>query len=109
LFVAQQLCGSASAWWVTFTATLPDDYQVPWAEFCEAFHEHHIPDGIMDHKQQEFLDLKQGSDTVYEYRKRFIYLAQFGVHHIDTDTKKTTLFCKGLCVKIHEQLMPFQS
>jgi hypothetical protein len=51
LFVAQQLCGSASAWWVTFTATLPDDYQVPWAEFCEAFHEHHIPDGIMDHKQ----------------------------------------------------------
>jgi hypothetical protein len=24
--MAQQLRGSASAWWVTFTATLPDGY-----------------------------------------------------------------------------------
>jgi hypothetical protein len=37
LFVAQQLCGSASACWGTFTATIPDGYQVPWATFCEAF------------------------------------------------------------------------
>jgi hypothetical protein len=25
------------------------------------------------------------------------------------DAKKTTLFYKGLCAKIHEQLMPIQS
>jgi hypothetical protein len=41
LFVAQQLRGSVSAWWVTFTATLRDGYQVPWAEFYEAFWGHH--------------------------------------------------------------------
>jgi hypothetical protein len=46
---------------------------------------------------------------VYEYYNRFIYLAQYGVHHIDTNEKKTTLFHKGLCAKLHEQLMPFQS
>jgi hypothetical protein len=51
LFVAQQLRGSMSAWWATFTTTLPDGYQVLWAEFCEAFQGHHIPDGLMDHKQ----------------------------------------------------------
>jgi hypothetical protein len=102
LFTAQQLYGPASAWWVTFTATLPDSYQVSWALFCEAFCEHHIPDGLMDRKQQEFLDLKQGPGTVYEYCKRFIYLAQYGAYHIDMDTKKTTLFRRGLCAKIHE-------
>jgi hypothetical protein len=50
LFVAQQLHGSACAWWATFIATLPDGHQVSWAEFREAFHKHHIPDDLMDHK-----------------------------------------------------------
>jgi hypothetical protein len=92
---------------VTFIPTLLDDYQVLLAEFREAFQGHHIPDGIMDCKQHEFLDLKQGSDTVYEYCRRFIYLVQYGVYHVDMDVKKRALFYKGMCAKIHEQLMPF--
>jgi hypothetical protein len=75
---------------------------VPWAKFRVDFHRHHIPDGLMDRKQQEFLDLKQGSITMYEYCKRFIYLAQYGAHHVDTGVKKIALFCKGLCAKIRE-------
>jgi hypothetical protein len=63
----------------------------------------------MDRKHHEFLDIKQGSGMLYEYCKRFIYLAQYGAQHVDTDVKKTTLFCKGLCAKICEKLMPFQS
>jgi hypothetical protein len=50
-FVTQQLRGSASAWWSTFTTTLPDGYQVSWAEFRGAFPGHHIPDDLMDRKQ----------------------------------------------------------
>jgi hypothetical protein len=107
LFVAKQLHGSVSAWWVIFTTTLPDGYQVSWAGFHRAFWGYHIPDGLMDRKQQEFLDLKEGSGTMYEYCKRFIYLAQYGAHHIDTDAKKTALLHKGLCTKIREQLMTF--
>jgi hypothetical protein len=42
----------------SFIATLPDGYQVSWADFHEAFQGHHIPDGLLDRKQQEFLDLK---------------------------------------------------
>jgi hypothetical protein len=82
---------------------------VPWPEFYEAFQEHHIPEGLIDRKQQKFLDLKQGSDIMYEYCKRFIYLVQYGSHHTDMDGKKTTLFRKGMCAKICEHLMPFQS
>jgi hypothetical protein len=109
IFMAQQLRGSMSAWWATFTTTLHEDYLMSWAEFREAFRGHHIPNGHMDRKQLEFLDLKKGSNTMFEYHKRFTYHAKFGSHHVDTDVKKTTLFLKGLCAKIYEQLMPFQS
>jgi hypothetical protein len=40
LFITQQLRGDASTWWVNYTAAHPVDYQVPWAEFRDAFHAH---------------------------------------------------------------------
>jgi hypothetical protein len=58
LFAAQQLRGDASAWWANYTATRPTDYQVPWAEFCNAFCAYYIPTGVMRKKRQEFMDLK---------------------------------------------------
>jgi hypothetical protein len=58
LFAAQQLRGVASAWWANYTATRPADYQVPWAEFRDAFHAYYIPAGVMRKKRQEFMDLK---------------------------------------------------
>jgi hypothetical protein len=50
LFVAQQLHGSASAWWATYTATLQDNHQVSWNEFCKVFCECHISAGILRRK-----------------------------------------------------------
>jgi hypothetical protein len=38
MFMAQQLCGSTSVWWASFTATLPDGHQVSWAHFREQLH-----------------------------------------------------------------------
>jgi hypothetical protein len=57
-FTAQQLWGDASAWWANYTATRPVDYQVSWAEFCDAFRAHYIPEGMMRKKRQKFMDLK---------------------------------------------------
>jgi hypothetical protein len=47
IFAAQQLRGDASAWWANYTAARPADYQVPWAEFRDAFRAHYIPAGVM--------------------------------------------------------------
>jgi hypothetical protein len=58
LFAVQQLRGDASAWWANYTTTHPVDYQVPWAEFRDAFRAHYIPTGVMRKKRQEFMDLK---------------------------------------------------
>jgi hypothetical protein len=59
LFTAQQLWGDASAWWANYTATRPTDYQVPWAEFRNAFRAYYIPAGVMRKKRQEFMDLRR--------------------------------------------------
>jgi hypothetical protein len=107
LFVAQQLYGSASAWWATYTANIQDNHQVPWNVFCTAFCEHHISAGIMHHRLQEFLDLQQGSGSVYEYIKKFNYLTRYSTHHVDTDDKKIELFRKGLSLPLRGRLVRF--
>jgi hypothetical protein len=47
LFAAQQLLGNARAWWANFTAALPANHQVQWAELHEAFRAQYILAGIM--------------------------------------------------------------
>jgi hypothetical protein len=57
-FAAQQLLGSASAWWDTFNAMQQVDHRVTWQEFTAAFREYFIPVGVLNRKLSEFLDLK---------------------------------------------------
>jgi hypothetical protein len=78
---------------------------VSWNEFRTTFHEVHIPAGIMHHKQWEFLDLQQGTDSVYEYIRKFNYLAQYGTHHVDTDEKNAELFRKGWSLLLEDRLV----
>jgi hypothetical protein len=49
---------------------IPAGHQITWAEFKQAFKEHHIPKGLMDRKMKELLALKQGSNTVLVGRAR---------------------------------------
>jgi hypothetical protein len=78
---------------------------VSWNEFCIAFYERHISVGLMCRKLQKFLDLHQGTDSVYEYIEKLNYLAQYGTHHVDTDDKKAELFRKGLSLPLHDRLV----
>jgi hypothetical protein len=98
LYAAQKLRGPAGAWWASYTAVLPADHHVSWGEFCTAFHGHHLSAGTMPHKLAEFLDLRQGNHSVYEYIREFNNLTQYGSHHVDTDAKKVELFHKGLTI-----------
>jgi hypothetical protein len=102
LFAAQQLRGDASAWWANYTATRPTDYQVPWAEFRNAFRAYYIPAGMMRKKCQEFMDLKQGGRSVHDYSKQFNHLAQYMPDQVDTDEKKKDRFMIGPSTKLQE-------
>jgi hypothetical protein len=96
LFAAQRHCGSASGWWATYTAAIQDNHRVSWNEFSIEFCGPHLPVGTMHRNLREFLDLQQGTDNVYEYIRKFNYLAQYGTHHVDNNEKMVELFKRGL-------------
>jgi hypothetical protein len=100
LFTTQQLCGGASVWWANYAVTHPADYQVPWTEFRSAFRAHHIPAGMMRKKHKEFMDVKQGGWSMYNYFKLFNHLAQYAPDQVDTDDKKKDRFMIGLSTKL---------
>jgi hypothetical protein len=45
----------------------PDGYVVTWEEFRTAFRAHHIPEGLIEWKLNDFLVLNQGTHTVMQY------------------------------------------
>jgi hypothetical protein len=109
LFAAQQLRGSASAWWDSYAATLPKDHHVPWNEFYTTFCAHHLPAGLLRSKLKEFQDLKQGNHTMYDYTRLFNTLAQYGTYHVDTDERKANLYREGLTIHLQERLVQLSS
>jgi hypothetical protein len=104
LFAAQQLQGPAGAWWASYLATQPKGHQVPCVEFHDAFRKHHIPNGIMEMKLEEFLKLQQGGKSVMEYVGKFNYLSQYALEHVNTNAKKKQCFMRGLNSKLQTML-----
>jgi hypothetical protein len=88
-----QLSGMALAWWDTFSAAVRD---ATWVEFETAFHEHHVPQGIVKLKEDEFRELTQGGRSVSEYVHKFAELAHYAPDDVSTETKKMARFLKGL-------------
>ena len=57
---SHQLVGEASEWWENYQDAANESDAITWHEFVEAFHEYHIPKGIMEIKAKEFRSLRQG-------------------------------------------------
>jgi hypothetical protein len=64
------------------------DHVVTWEEFRNAFRAHHILEGLMERKLNEFLALTQGTRTVLQYAQVFNNFYQYAGYHADTDAKK---------------------
>jgi hypothetical protein len=47
-------------------------------------------------KQEEFMKLKQGGDTVTQYLNKFNHLSQYAIDQVNTDIKKRNCFMRGL-------------
>jgi hypothetical protein len=46
-------------------------------------------------KQEEFIQLKQGGDTVMQYLNKFNHLSQYAIDQVNTDLKKKNCFMRG--------------
>jgi hypothetical protein len=109
LYAAQQLRGTAGAWWASYITTMPDDHHVPRGKFCTTFLAHHLSAGLLHSKLKEFLDLEQGNHSVFHYTRQFNTLAKYGTYHVNTDEKKANLYRAGLTIHLQERLVHLSS
>ncbi len=78
---------------MTFNVTIRD---ATWAEFYTAFQEHHVPQGLVQLKEDEFRELTQDGRSVSEYVHKFTELARYAPDDVSTEVKKMARFLKGL-------------
>jgi hypothetical protein len=104
LFAAQQHRGTARIWWDHYYSMQPAGHVVTWDEFRTTFRAHHIPEGLIERKLNEFLTLTQGTRTVLQYAQVFNHLCQYSGYHADTDVRKRDHFHRGLNTKLKERL-----
>jgi hypothetical protein len=109
MYAAQQLRGSTGAWWASNIVTLPVDHHVPWGKFRTTFHAQHLSAGLLHIKWKEFLDLEQGNHNVFDYKRQFNTLAQYGSYHINMDVKKANLYPAWLTIHLQECMVQFTS
>jgi hypothetical protein len=85
-------------------AIQPAGHQVTWDEFKLPFHEHYILEGVLHMKQEEFMRLKQGGDTVMQYLNKFNHLSQYAIDQVNTDLKKKNCFMRGLNDRLQRKM-----
>lgn len=89
------LRGIGSAWWECFCAIRPDPTNIGWAEFAQAFREHHLMEGAMDAKAVEFRKLQMGTMSVHEYTNKFIQLMRYVPEYTNTEKQRRYYYMKG--------------
>jgi hypothetical protein len=104
LFAAQRLRGPASTWWANFSAIQPAGHQITWEKFKLAFREHYVPEGVLHMKQEEFIRLKHGGDTIMQYLNKFNHLSQYAIDQVNTDLKKKNCFIRVLNDKLQRKM-----
>jgi hypothetical protein len=85
-------------------AIQPVGHQVTCDEFKLAFREHYIPEGVVHMKQEEFMKLKQGGDTVMQYLNKFNHLSQYAIDQVNTNLKKRNCFMRGLNDRLQRKM-----
>jgi hypothetical protein len=75
LLASHQLSGPAADWWDAYVEAHEKPESINWPEFRVVFCAHHVPQGVIKLKKNEFQDLKQGSTTVNEYIAKFTQLS----------------------------------
>ena len=76
-----------------------------WDDFRRLFMGKYFPASARHAKAQEFLELRQGTMTVFEYVARFIELARFGDDYVATDVAKVRKFKDKLKLSIQGMIV----
>jgi hypothetical protein len=55
-------------------------------------------------KQEEFMKLKQGGDTITQYINKFNHLSQYAIDQVNTNLKKRNCFMRGLNDRLQQKM-----
>lgn len=75
----------------------PEEFQtLTWVGFKNMVMDHYFPQSYKDQKETEFLNLKQRTMFVVEYKRIFNQLSCYASYLVDTEERKTQHFERGL-------------
>jgi hypothetical protein len=96
LLASHQHSSPVADWWDSYVEAHEEPESINLLEFRDAFHAHHVPQGVIKLKKKEFQDLKYGSMSVIEYVTKFTQLSRYTPHEVDTNEKKQDCFLPHL-------------
>jgi hypothetical protein len=96
LLASHQLSGLTTDSWDAYVEAQKEPESINWLEFRAAFHAHHVPQGVINLKNKEFQDLKQGPMSVNENFTKFTQKSCYAPNEVDIDEKKQECFLNGL-------------
>lgn len=97
----------ASHWWDSMSRTRTPEQQakLTWEQFKGEVMDKYFPQSLRDHKESEFLQLKQKTMSLTEYERKFDQLSRNAPHLVDTKDKKVRRFEQWLNSDISMILM----
>jgi hypothetical protein len=103
LYAAGRLIGQAVDWWDAYSTAHPNRNNITWQEFRDNFRTYHIPSGVIELKQKEFVALKQGNMSVTEDLDKFTQ-SRYAPDEVNTDPKRQERFLDGFIGPLNYQL-----
>nr|XP_027082238.1 uncharacterized protein LOC113704544 [Coffea arabica] len=104
-FAVFQLEGAARSWW-NIIRTKWEREQTPrtWVNFVREFNAKYFLPLVQEKKEDEFIRLRQGTQSVAEYESQFTRLSKFAPELILTEQRRARRFLQGLNVEIQKDL-----
>nr|XP_027122195.1 uncharacterized protein LOC113739150 [Coffea arabica] len=104
-FAVFQLEGAARSWW-NIIRTKWEREQTPrtWVNFVREFNAKYFPPLVQEKKEDEFIRLRQDTQSVAKYESQFTRLSKFAPELILTEQRRARRFLQGLDVEIQKDL-----
>ncbi|KAL0405729.1 UNVERIFIED_CONTAM: hypothetical protein Slati_3886800 [Sesamum latifolium] len=77
-----------------------------WINFVKEFNDKFVPQVVRDRREQEFVNLIQGSCTVAQYEAKFNKLIKYAPYMLDDELRRTKKFLRGLRLDIQRSILP---
>ena len=86
---------SAYQWWTTVRSRM-EGTVITWPLFLREFRDKYVGDAYIEARRREFLQLRQGQLSVFEYEKEFLRLSKYYPALIATEEERCKRFEQGL-------------